>query len=331
MNPSPRAPSPGTVTVIIPVRDDDRLFACVDSVLRSHVDSAVKLQLLVVDNASTPAFSERLAALPPPTTVLHEPREGAYAARNRGLDAARGDAVFFTDADCVVGGGWIAQGLAALDSYGADIVLGYNGQVPGAGPAQRLVQARHDAAFRRLAPGQATEIDTKNLAVRRRVFDRLRFDDRYLRVGDTEFGLVAESLGFRIAYCPAMRVDHDNAATVTEFVAKQVCHGWGAQRIMRQHPETRWHGGHLRLVSRVSHALTRVPFRQPASLAVARAAVAAARGFDRLGPGRVPFPVAYRAVYALDKLGAAAGHLMYEAGREEPRLSTLVGRKLPRD
>jgi len=100
---------------------------------------------------------------------------------------------------------------------------------------------------------------------------------------------------------------------------------------MRQHPQTSWHGGHLRLVSKLSHALTRLPLRGPVSLAMARSVVAGARLLDRIGPGRLPVPLAYRLVYSLDKLGAAAGHVMYEAGRDEPRLSMFVGRKLPRD
>lgn len=323
------ARDPALVTAIIPVRDDRRVFACVDSVIASAGEFAA--QLLVVDNASPKEFNARLQGLPAAVTLLCEPVVGAYSARNRAVREATGDVLFFTDADCVVGPGWISAGLDALERYDADIVLGKSGQVAEASATQRLVQARHDAALRRLRPGEPTEIDTKNLAVRRRVFEALTFNDGFLRVGDTEFGLRAEHLGFRVAYCPAMNVAHDNPRTIAEFVAKQVCHGWGAQRIMRQHPQTRWHGGHLRLVSKVSHLLTRVPFRRPLSLGAARTVVGVAHTLDRAGAARLPFSLAYRLVYSLDKLGAAAGHLMYEAGREEPRLSSLLGRKLPRD
>ena len=75
--------------------------------LRRAVASALEgapedLQLLLVDDGSpdeTGALCDELAAGDPRITALHRPNGGAGAARNTGLDAARGDWVLFLDAD----------------------------------------------------------------------------------------------------------------------------------------------------------------------------------------------------------------------------------------
>jgi glycosyltransferase involved in cell wall biosynthesis len=43
-----------------------------------------------------------------------EARPGSYAARNTGIELARGDILAFTDADCLPAADWIEHGLAAL-------------------------------------------------------------------------------------------------------------------------------------------------------------------------------------------------------------------------
>jgi glycosyltransferase involved in cell wall biosynthesis len=315
------------VSVIIPVKDDERIFACVESILANSAGSG-GLQVLVVDNGSAAALRQRLSDLPAPVEVLDEARAGAYAARNRAIAAARGEAVFFTDADCAVREGWIEAGLRCL-ATGADIVQGFSGSL-GHGRSDRLIQRRYEAHFLSLRGGQPTECDTRNLAVRHAVLERLSFNDRFRRVGDTEFGLLAESFGFRVAYCPAMRVDHAHEREVALFLAKQLCHGWGAQRLMQDHPEVRWHSGHLRTVARVSRWSRRLPGQGMIARALGRTTLAAGGLIDQLAD-RVPETPAAWALTALDKSAALAGHLMYEAGADEPAPSSLLGRDHPRD
>lgn len=329
MTDAPAAPS---ITVVIPVKDDHRIDACIDTVVASLVHAAAgDAQVILVNNNSEPAFRDHLETLRGRVTLLDETRPGAYAARNAALDVSTGDLVFLTDADCVIDPGWVSEGIRGMAATGADILLGSSGQVSGTDPTQRLIHARGEARLHGLKPGQPTEIDTKNLVVRRQVFDRLRFNGNYRRAGDTEFGLVAESLGFRVAYWPRMHVDHDHDTALVTFLAKQISHGWGAQRIMTEHPEIEWHGGHLRLVSRLSRGLARVPFVGLLSAALGRGVVLAARATDALGTHRIPFWLAYRWTYCLDKGAAAAGHLMHAAGTPEPSVTGLLGRPFARD
>ena len=110
------------VSVVIPVLNDERVFAAAESVHACGVESD-SLQLVVVDNGSTAAFSNRLSeALKHRAMVISVPEPGVYVARNAAIDAANGEFVFFTDADCVVRDGWIAAGVA-LFREGADLVV----------------------------------------------------------------------------------------------------------------------------------------------------------------------------------------------------------------
>ena len=317
------------VTALIPVKDDERVIACVGSVL-TLAGEVGELELIVVENGSGETFRERLRReLPERVKLLEMAEPGVYAARNLGISQASGQYMFFTDADCVVLPGWFEAGLAAFES-GADLVQGFSGSV-GGGCVERLLQARYEKHLHNLREGDATECDTRNLSVRRTVFEALRFNDTFRRVGDTEFGLVAEAAGYRVAYAPAMRIAHDHDPDIALFVAKQICHGWGAQRLMQQHPDVRWHGGHLRAVATVSSRANRLARLGRFGASTCRVtALSGARALQRLAC-RLPRPVAYGWLTCLDKLAALAGHLGYTPGQEEPSPSGILGRELPRD
>ena len=304
------------VSVIIPVRNDERVFRCVESV-RAAGDALpdVELQIIVVDNDSPSDFLRCLTSLPPEVEVAVEPAIGPFKARNRGVAAATGDVIFFTDAPCVVQGGWLQRGLEGLAETGADILQGFSGSLA-QGPLDRFIQVRYEARFRRLSAGAGVECDTRNLAVKRHVFDRLRFNDRYRRVSDTEFGLGAESLGFRVAYWPAMHVEHEHDSDARLFLAKQVSHGWGAQRLVRELPDVHWHGGHARDIGRLAK-LARLPGAGIAVNLLVRGILASSgllqRRLDAEATGVKAMPSV-----VVDKLAFLAGHLLYETGAPEP-------------
>ncbi|MBT8404951.1 MAG: glycosyltransferase family 2 protein [Gemmatimonadetes bacterium] len=86
------------VTCIIPVFDGERFLAeAVESVL---AQSWTEIEVLVVDDASTDSTPEIADAFGEPVRRIRlAENRGPAAARNRGLDKARGDFVAFLDAD----------------------------------------------------------------------------------------------------------------------------------------------------------------------------------------------------------------------------------------
>ena len=88
------------LSVIIPVYKAERsLRRCVDSLL---CQLYTNLEIWLVDDGSpdgSPAICDDYAARDRRVHVIHQPNQGAFAARNAGLDAAGGALIGFVDAD----------------------------------------------------------------------------------------------------------------------------------------------------------------------------------------------------------------------------------------
>lgn len=93
------------------------LDGCLRSLLADA--STVFRELIVVDNGSsdeTRAVVSEMAQLAAPAAIryVNEPKQGQSHARNRGVNAARGEFVLFTDDDVHVGNGWADALVAAF-------------------------------------------------------------------------------------------------------------------------------------------------------------------------------------------------------------------------
>jgi glycosyltransferase involved in cell wall biosynthesis len=99
------------VSIIVPVYNGSRTIdALLTSLLALDYPSG-RHEILIVDNRSTDDTRERVQRYP--VTLLEETEiQSSYAARNRGIEAARGEVLAFTDADCVVEPTWLKRLLA---------------------------------------------------------------------------------------------------------------------------------------------------------------------------------------------------------------------------
>ncbi|MFJ4639672.1 glycosyltransferase [Streptomyces hygroscopicus] len=128
----PRTPRPGPsprVSVIVPARDAmPGITRAVTSAIRQTIGLS-RLEIIAVDGGSadgTAAELDRLAAGCPSLRVVRHPRSrgGTGALRNTGLDLARGDFVFFLDADAHLAPDALRRMVATADAGGTDVVLG---------------------------------------------------------------------------------------------------------------------------------------------------------------------------------------------------------------
>lgn len=95
--PTSNATTQPTVSVIVPVFNGARyLRATLDSVFAQDYPS---VEIIVVDDASTDATPDILAAEPRARVLRQSANRGVSAARNSGLEAARGAFVAFLDGD----------------------------------------------------------------------------------------------------------------------------------------------------------------------------------------------------------------------------------------
>ncbi|MBR3764385.1 MAG: glycosyltransferase family 2 protein [Clostridia bacterium] len=120
------------ISVVVPVYNmGDSLEKCVQSILQQE---GAAFEVILVDDGSTddsPAVCDRLAATDGRVHAFHTVNRGSGPARNHGLENARGEFVYFPDADDLLVPGALARMQAAVDESGADLlVFGYRVMEP---------------------------------------------------------------------------------------------------------------------------------------------------------------------------------------------------------
>lgn len=110
------------VSIIIPIYNASfYLPACLLSLQSQR--SPEPLEFILVDDGSTDgslSIARSAAASDPRITVIAQPHAGQSAARNRGIEAAKGGYIAFVDADDRLEPEWTARHLSAIE--GADYV-----------------------------------------------------------------------------------------------------------------------------------------------------------------------------------------------------------------
>ncbi|MEU3459047.1 glycosyltransferase [Streptomyces sp. NPDC006733] len=135
------------VSVIIPVYNAvDFLDECLESVVQQTI-GIDRIEVVAVDDGSTDGSGElldRWAAKHPQILVLHQENSGAPGGpRNRAIDVATGEFLFFADPDDYLGTEAFERMLAAARRDDSDVVLGRIrgvGRTAAAGPFKRNVE-----------------------------------------------------------------------------------------------------------------------------------------------------------------------------------------------
>lgn len=218
------------VSVVVPVYNDptglDRTLAALVSQTR------VDYEVLVVDNGSTddtPAVAAKYESSHPETVTLlvEDEAQGSYAARNKGIERARGAVLAFIDADMTVGEDWLFSALGAMDEREAaymgcrvEIVIETETAVArynrlSGFPVESYVREQH------FAP-------TCGLLIRRAVIEDVGpFDETLISGGDAEFGRRVHEAGYEIEYAPEVTMYHPARDSFRAFAKKYVRVGRG--------------------------------------------------------------------------------------------------------
>ena len=127
------------LSVVVPVYNAAAtLDRCVESILQQTVPGG--LELILVDDGSkddSPALCDAWAERDARVRVIHQPNSGPSAARNAGLDAARGAYISFVDSDDRLLPDTCAAFLPRMEAEGLDLLVfglerasGYDEPVP---------------------------------------------------------------------------------------------------------------------------------------------------------------------------------------------------------
>jgi GT2 family glycosyltransferase len=178
-------------------------------------------EAILVDSSPTQATVELVRERFPEVRVVHSSRRLLpHAARNRGVELARGELVAFTDADCVPDPGWL-EALAAAHAAGHGMA---------GGPVACLnrdprAQVMHVAKFAGWLPGQPSapraDLPSANLSVTRELLERLGpfSEDRW--AGDTELAWRARAVGACPNFVADAVVGHHHEASLRGLLAER--------------------------------------------------------------------------------------------------------------
>lgn len=191
-------------SVIIPAHNAAGTLGATLAALAAQ-DLDEEFEVIVVDDGSTDETVAIAAASSIEPRVVTERGVGPGPARNAGAAVAAGEALAFTDADCVPTPGWLRAGLAALRD--ADLVQGAVHADPDAplGPFDRTVWVTREGGLYECA----------SLFVRRETFDAVGGFEDWLDAGigkplaeDAWFGWRVRRSGARTAFSEAALAYH---------------------------------------------------------------------------------------------------------------------------
>ena len=114
------------VSIIIPVYNTpvDLLDRCLKSIFRNTEN---EVEVIIVNDGSksvTPEAYDKVAADHSNVVICHTENQGVSAARNKGMESARGKYVAFIDGDDEVSSDFIDHSVRYAEEYSADLVIG---------------------------------------------------------------------------------------------------------------------------------------------------------------------------------------------------------------
>lgn len=207
------------VSIIIPVyNDSERLKLCLRALERQTYPRDC-FEIIVVDNGSDVPVEVGEFPL---VHLVYEVQPGSYAARNRGLAAAKGTVLAFTDSDCLPDPDWLEAGVRCL--LGDVGLVGGRVEVFPEDAANPTAVELYESLFAfqmRESIEQRHFSPTCNLFTTRQVFDAVGlFDARLKSGGDAEWGQRVHAQGYPLIYADSVCIRHPARRSFEEVARK---------------------------------------------------------------------------------------------------------------
>ena len=236
------------ISVIVPTFNRSAVLASCLAALENQSLAKSKYEVIVVDDSSEDATEHLCRGLSPSCqfSYCRQKSSGAGAARNLGLNEARGRYVLFINDDTMASATLLEEHLRAHSSFTGKkfAVLGDFAYPPFASRrALTYFLSKRPFLFPQVGmtkgfyQGSAYFI-TCNLSVARQaVLEAGSFDCRFRVAEDTELGARLTSQGYEVLYWPAARAMHDHLNFRTDDVVRRArSYGPATLLLLQKHP-----------------------------------------------------------------------------------------------
>ena len=223
-----------SVSVIVPNNNSGSLLKrCLQSLQQQVTDE--RFEVIVVDDGSTDESAQSASRFPGVTLVRQE-HMGASAARNHGLQAARGRLILFLDSDCSAQSNWIATIAEPLIRQRAVVTVGrfISSQEK---TIARLVQFELEERFMRMERhGEVDFLNSATCGFSREIIERFPFDPTFTKLEDVELSFRLARTGITIRYVSTAIVDHHHPDRLWNYLARKYRYGKWAPALYRRFP-----------------------------------------------------------------------------------------------
>jgi cellulose synthase/poly-beta-1,6-N-acetylglucosamine synthase-like glycosyltransferase len=230
-------PRESALSVIIPAYNAEKtLYSCLSALYDQSLPKR-DYEIVVVDDGSTDGTSK--IAKDFNVNYLFQTNQGPATARNKGVHAARGNIVLFTDSDCIPEHNWIKE---MVRPFGDPDVVGVKGtyKTTQTDLAARFAQAEFEDRYDLLKKNPSIDmIDTYSAAFKKDIFLQIGGFDQNFPVAnneDTDLSYRLATAGYKLVFNPAASVYHSHPDTFIKYLKLKFWRGYWRMIVYRRYP-----------------------------------------------------------------------------------------------
>ena len=186
-----------------------------------------RYEIIVVNDGSTDGTEEVLKKYAKKAPCIFkcfsQENKGPSAARNLGIEHAKGEIICFTDDDCIADERWIEN---LVKEFTNEKVGGVGGEIVAYNPktsVEKYARMDQESAIRN------SFLITCNAAYRKDVLESVNGFDGNLRYGgdDIDVGIKVKLMGYELKYAPDAIVYHKHRTTLNDLIKQRYNYGVG--------------------------------------------------------------------------------------------------------